>query len=592
MKQINANGVKVKSSVMSKFGFRLSQLKVTHRMILLLVMLTVVNIGAGGFVLYQNNIVQTEMDKSDKLQKVQEQYSLISKKLEMTTITFVEILETYTASKKDTVRTNLEEVSVSLPQLDSDLKELDVEFPAKDFRDSFASLAARLTLGYNALKKQHDAYEMIMEKAVKDKMRLDVLTSYSDVLSKTDIDAQARFAKASESRDQALSEAISSSNTTVLVNIIVLALLPALAMTGLIYQIRRSLSAITKHIEAYKNSDFTYDRVLTSKDEFGMIDRSLTDMGQELRGTLASTVSVSEQVLAVAELMSSSLADNKQASQAARQEVAVSQTLVSSQSQSNASISAVTEEVSASSEQISASSESINNDMKRMRQSSYDGKEKMNEIAHLVTETSKEFDQLSSILHLMTERYGKVTQLLSGISNITYQTNLLSLNASIEASRAGAHGSGFAVVAGEIRKLSGQTDGLSKAIAVDLKQIHADLKQCESSLDSFAALIEKTKSISEASNTTFDRLENQSGELAIRMDEITLAIQEIALGMTTIVESVETLNESSIDIDGRMDQVATLSEEQLRISDKLLEMAGSLKDASRSLREKTSSFKL
>jgi methyl-accepting chemotaxis protein len=423
-------------------------------------------------------------------------------------------------------------------------------------------------------------------------MRRDLLTSYSDVLSKTDIDAQAKFAKATESRDKALSKAISSSNTSVLVNIIVLALLPALAMTGLIYQIRRSLSAITKHIDAYKNNDFTYDRVLTSKDEFGMIDRSLQEMGRELRVTLKSTVSVSEQVLAVAQRMSSSLAENKEASQASRQEVAVSQTLVSSQSQSNASISAVTEEVSASSEQISASSEAINNDMKRMRQSSYDGKEQMYEVTQLVAETSKEFDQLSSVLHLMTERYGKVARLLSGISDITYQTNLLSLNASIEASRAGTHGSGFAVVAGEIRKLSGQTDGLSKAIAADLKQINNDLKQCESSLDSFSALITKTKAISETSNTTFHQLENQSGDLAAKMDEITIAIHEIALGMTTIVESVEQLNESSIDINGRMHQVGTLSEEQFQISDKLLGMADSLKDASQMLREKTASFKL
>ncbi|WP_239615579.1 methyl-accepting chemotaxis protein [Cohnella mopanensis] len=592
MKQIEANRSKTKFNLLSAFSFRLSQLKVTHRMILLLVMLTIVNIVASGFVLYQNDIVQKEMNKSDKLRKVQEQYNVMSKKLEMSTFMYIEILESYTASKKDTVGTNLEEVERALPQLESNLKELDTELGAKDFRESFESLAARSLLGYKALKKQYDAFELIMEQEIKDKMRRDLLTSYSDVLSKTDIDAQAKFAKATESRDKALSKAISSSNTSVLVNIIVLALLPALAMTGLIYQIRRSLSAITKHIEAYKNNDFTYDRVLVSKDEFGIIDRSLREMGQELRETLSSTVTVSQQVLDVALLMSTSLADNKEASQAARQEVAASKTLVSSQSQSNASISAVTEEVSASSQQISASSEAINNDMKEMRKSSYEGKEKMNEVVQLVTATSKEFDELSSILHLMTERYGKVAQLLSGISDITYQTNLLSLNASIEASRAGTHGSGFAVVAGEIRKLSGQTDGLSKAIAEDLKQIHADLKQCESSLDSFAGLIAKTKAISETSNTTFHRLENQSGELAVKMDEIASAIHEISVGMTTIVESVEELNESSLNINGRMNQVGTLSEEQYQISDKLMAMADSLKGASQSLRQKTNSFTL
>ncbi|WP_256759388.1 methyl-accepting chemotaxis protein [Cohnella sp. WQ 127256] len=572
--------------------FRLSQLKITHRMILLLVLLTVVNIVASGFIFYQNNVVQKEMIKSDKLQKVEAQYNNTSKKLEMSTIIFVELLESYTSAKKDTLDANLLEVSNSLEELKKGLAQLDSEYKAVDYRDSLEALAARIQIGYDLLKKQNDNFELIMETEVKNKMRRDVLAAYTDTLNKADIDAQVKFSHASESRDQALKRAASLSNTMVLINIILLALLPTVMMTGLIRQIRKSLIGITKHIEAYKNNDFTYNQVLSTQDEFGIIDRSIHDMGHQLRHTLTSTVSVSHQVLQVAQQMTSLLATNKDASIAARQEVAVSKTLVSTQSESNSSISSVTEEVAASSEQISASSESINNDMKRMRQSSYEGKEKMNEVVQLVAETSTEFNELSTILQQMTNRYSKVAHFLSNIGDITKQTNLLSLNASIEAARAGEHGRGFAIVAGEIRKLSGQTDGLSKAIKSDLTHIHSDLGQCERSLNSFALLIDKTKSISEASNVTFHQLENQSGELAEQMIDITAAIQEITIGMATIVESVDQLSGSSFNINDRMNQVEALSEEQFQISDQLIEMAATLREASQNLREKTSSFKL
>ncbi|MBW7476140.1 methyl-accepting chemotaxis protein [Paenibacillus oenotherae] len=592
MKKPTIKSFKPSSKFLSNFANGLRNLKLTHRMILLLVVLTIVNIGAGGIILYQNNVVQTEMDKSDQLQDAQKKYNDIAKNLEASTIMFVDLLEGFAATKKQTVDDNMAAAATQIVELEKVLKELDEEYPTKDFRDSYSALVIRVQTGYNEIKTQYDAYDIILDDETKRVMRRDVVANYWDVLSKTNNDSQSRFAKAVEERGVALSAAVSWSNNIVIINIIVMAIFPALVMTGLIRSIRRNLAGITKHIEAYKNNDFTYDVKLQSRDEFGMIDNMLTDMGGKLRETLASTVAVSEQVLDVSQRMSSMLTINKEASETVKKEVAHSKKLISSQNDSNASISAVTEEVSASSEQISASSDYINNDMKRMHHSSNEGMEKMQEIVGLVDETSQQFNELSGVLRVMTERYSNVARFLDNINEITSQTGLLSLNASIEAARAGEHGSGFAVVAGEIRKLSGKTDGLSRAIASDLKQIHNDLKQCEKTLDSFSLLITRTKAISQTSNVTFNELKDQSGLLAEQMNEITVAIGEIATGMTTIVTSVEWLAESSTEVNDRMGQMEGLTNEQFKISDNLMDMAGSLKDASQRLREKTDSFKL
>lgn len=591
------NDKKMKSArfdknLLTKFVDMLKSLKLTHRMIILLLILTIVNIGAGGIILYQNSIVHSEMEKSDNLQKVQKQFNDVSKKLEATTIMFVDLIEGFTATKKQTVDDNMSSVVGEIAELEKALKKLDEEYPSKDFRDSYSALVVRIQTGYDEIKEQVDAYDLILPEETKRLLRRDVVLNYWNVLSKTNNDSEARFATAVEARGEALEAAVTWSNYIVIVNIIVMAVFPALVMTGLIRSIRRNLTGITKHIEAYKNNDFTYDVRLSSRDEFGMIDGMLSDMGVKLRETLASTVAVSEQVLDVSQRMSSMLTINKEASETVRKEVATSKKLISSQNDSNASISAVTEEVSASSEQISASSDYMNNDMKRMHHSSSEGMEKMNEITELIDQTSEQFNGLSAVLRVMTERYSNVARFLDNINEITSQTGLLSLNASIEAARAGEHGSGFAVVAGEIRKLSGKTEGLSRAIASDLKQIHNDLKQCENTLDSFSQLIAKTKAISETSNVTFNQLKNQSGLLAEQMNEISSAIGEIATGMTTIVTSVEWLAESSNEVNGRMGQMEGLTNEQFKISDNLMDMAGSLREASQNLREKTDAFKL
>lgn len=592
MKNKKAESNKRNKNLLSNFVDLLKRLKLTHRMIILLLILTIVNIGAGGIILYQNQIVNTEMEKSDKLQDVQKQYNDIARKLEATTIMFVDLIEGYTSTKKQTVDDNMATAVDQITELEKALKLLDEEYPTKDFRDSYSALVVRIKTGYDEIKAQVDAYDLILPEETKRVLRRDVVVNYWNVLNATNRDSEERFGTAVEARGEALNAAVAWSNYIVIINIIVMAIFPALVMSGLIRSIRRNLIGITKHIEAYKNNDFTYDVKLSSRDEFGMIDGMLSDMGEKLRETLASTVEVSEQVLDVSQRMSSMLTINKEASETVRKEVAHSKKLISSQNDSNTSISAVTEEVSASSEQISASSDFINNDMKRMHHSSNEGMEKMNEIVALVDQTSEQFNGLSTVLRVMTERYSNVARFLDNINEITSQTGLLSLNASIEAARAGEHGSGFAVVAGEIRKLSGKTEGLSRAIASDLKQIHNDLKQCESTLDSFSLLIKKTKSISETSNVTFNQLKTQSGLLAEQMNEITSAIGEIATGMTTIVTSVEWLAESSTEVNGRMGEMEGLTDEQFKISDNLMGMAGSLKEASQRLREKTDSFKL
>jgi methyl-accepting chemotaxis protein len=263
---------------------------------------------------------------------------------------------------------------------------------------------------------------------------------------------------------------------------------------------------------------------------------------------------------------------------------------IASQHKNAASISAVTEQVSASSQEIAASSDHINADMIRMKQSSQSGMQRMDEVVAAVEEAKDGFTELSQTVEVIQDRYKQISKFLTGIQEITSETNLLALNASIEAARAGDAGRGFAVVAGEIRKLSGQTDKLAKDITSALKQVQDDMNVVNTRFKAFETILDKSKEISNHSSITFSELQSQSQQLSVQMNEISLVINEISSGMSHIVESVETLATSSSEVNDAMSEMKLVSKVQFTVSDQLIELASVLKEASENLKEQSSSF--
>lgn len=575
----------------SQAAILIKKQKIGFKLLLITSVITLFNVGAGVFIYMQNLSVADAVKDSNQLANAEREYKVVSDMMLRTVLLMIDSIQNQDDSNSETIKENIDAIPQLLEHLESTFNKIDRKHPAGENELSYTNQVKVYELGYDALTEVAvDSIELSTE--VKALRVQSLVRVYTVTLSYGNTIIEERMNNDVAETEARLNKSLSSSNIIVIINVLLLAVLPYLMSTSLNRDIKRGLLGIMGRINAYKNSDFTYDNKLVRYDEFGDIDRSLSDMGENLRGTIKSTLDVSQTVLVASLNMGDMVERNRTASEHVKGQIELGRKVLLSQYDDASSISAVTEQISASSQEIAASSDYINSDMQQMEQSSRVGSQDMEGVVKMVNQTVEQFERVTEAFDRITERYGNVAKFLEGIQDLNTQTNLLSLNASIESARAGEHGRGFAVVAEEIRKLSGQTDTISKNITKELKQIQNDVAASTQRLGAFAQVISTTKEASVTASDMFKGLERQSSALSGQVGEISTAISEITSGMTHIVTAVDKLLETSSDVNGKMEQMSDLSQEQYSVSDQLKGLAEQLKDSSRNLKEKASVFKV
>jgi methyl-accepting chemotaxis protein len=160
----------------------------------------------------------------------------------------------------------------------------------------------------------------------------------------------------------------------------------------------------------------------------------------------------------------------------------------------------------------------------------------MNTIYHSVQDSFLIFDQLI----ICTNNISTIVDFINKISN---QTKLLSLNASIEAARAGDAGKGFAVVAEEIKKLSNQTSNSTKQIISLINEIHSNSKNVSHSMKKIMDETKNGQSLTIKTGEIFDTIKNSIYEVTGYSKEVNNLSEEVSIQSNEIKCTFEKLNE-------------------------------------------------
>lgn len=188
-----------------------------------------------------------------------------------------------------------------------------------------------------------------------------------------------------------------------------------------------------------------------------------------------------------------------------------------------------------------------------------DASKEVNTVASLARETEARVSQLENLMR-------NVTAMSQVISDIAGQTNLLALNAAIEAARAGEHGRGFAVVADEVRALSARSQGSASEIATNIARVQESMQQV---LLSMTKVVEKTEksmqgvAIADESLTAILTTTDDVFEL---IDEIAVAAGQQSVAAREISKHIETVADLANQNSFRAGQAAEIAEHLHRLT--------------------------
>lgn len=191
---------------------------------------------------------------------------------------------------------------------------------------------------------------------------------------------------------------------------------------------------------------------------------------------------------------------------------------------------------------------------------------------------SQKTQEDAEIIKKLGEQTQKIDGILSTIQDIARQTNLLALNAAIEAARAGEHGRGFAVVADEVRALASRTSDSAKEISEMISGVQNDVQKASTSITQTVSEMETIARNSEQVQNTLENISN-------KIDEFNSQIRQIA---TATEEQTATSSEMSANIQ-------KISEFTQKMNDQAkgaLSSAGGIEDISLEIMDSTRRFKL
>ena len=394
---------------------------------------------------------------------------------------------------------------------------------------------------FAAFEKDHDTYMQIQDQVLdlhKRNLEAEAVKLFTEKLTPAWYTGRMKLndiiGENKRVADQAMAnidEAVAAAKVSMFVSLLVAVLAAGACGLLLMRAIMAPMNRIVKILEIMRTGDLSSRLNLDRKDEFGAVETGFNDMMTELTSLVSQAQRSSVQVTtSVTEIAATSKQQQATATETA----------------------ATTTEIGATSREIAATSRDLVRTMTEVSTaadqasvlagSGQQGLARMEDTMHSVMGAA---DLVNAKLAILNEKAGNINQVVVTIVKVADQTNLLSLNAAIEAEKAGEYGRGFAVVATEVRRLADQTAVATYDIEQMVREIQSAVSAGVMGMDKFSEEVRRGMAEVQQVGEQLSQIIHQVQALAPRVLMVNEGMQAQATGAEQINQALVQLGDAS-----------------------------------------------